>query len=369
MVAQRHAVLCGGRPNQVKRRSMVAKLPCSVAACPEKFARKKDLNSHFKLAHKELLRPYECPDCEAQCSTWSNFRRHRKEKHGKSSHEPKPCSKCCYTTARQGNLDRHMIRQHPEGTDGEHEEEVEESELEVEEDGSSEAPADDEESDVDDAATAEGFGPMAIAIRNRMADMQTWSSGRELCEWERTRFNNLREQYNLLVASAAPEEAGGEGRRKRKSDGSMAVSRHSSRLQEASRQQEARLEARLAQQLEILPDDDDNEEVLVEVEQEQERDQVGDQVEEDTRREFICVICGKNSRDECNRRSHMERLHTAAADGVLPHHCTVSTCQLAFSTLWDMVVHRKTCLNQCSTCPFNTKRKQSWEKHVKKHPQ
>ena len=86
-------------------------------------------------------------------------------------------------------------------------------------------------------------------------------------------------------------------------------------------------------------------------------------------KKFTCGICGKESRDESNRRRHMERLHTAAADGVLSHHCTISACQLAFSTLGDMLVHRKTCVNQCNTCPFNTKRKQSWMKHVKKHPQ
>jgi hypothetical protein len=362
MVAQRHAVLCGGRPNRAKKRSMVANLPCSVAACPEKFARKKELHAHFKLAHKELLRPYECPDCPTQCSEWRAFLRHRREVHGKRRHEQKKCGVCGFQTARQSNLDRHMLG-HIDAKEGAEEREEEEAEK----DSSSEAEADDEADDedgVDTAAADEGYGPLAVAIRNKMTEMQRWANGREMCDWEKTRLNNLREQYELLVASA--EEAAGEEEdiptprgRKRRSDGSIAASRESTRLK-------GRLEARLAYQLEILSDEDDEADVELE---DNEEPEVEEEQAKGGKKNFACLICGKKSRDESNRRSHMERLHAAAAAGVLLHLCTITTCRRAFPTLWDMLVHRKTCVNQCRTCPFNTSNKQRWMKHIRKHSQ
>ena len=105
--AKAHARDCGSRRRENKKRPRSTQYECSAEGCSLAFSKLKQLQNHYRLSHfKAQEGGYKCLPCKQVFSLWRTFKRHRELKHGDhpSSYV---CSYCSYKTSRKDNLSRH----------------------------------------------------------------------------------------------------------------------------------------------------------------------------------------------------------------------------------------------------------------------
>ena len=108
--AKSHARDCGSRVREQKKRSVAEKYECSARDCSMSFAFLSELKKHYRSSHFKQSQSHHCIPCKKGFSTWSNFRRHNINKHGKK--KLVACEFCDYQTERLDNLNRHVRKNH-----------------------------------------------------------------------------------------------------------------------------------------------------------------------------------------------------------------------------------------------------------------
>ena len=61
---------------------------------------------------------------------------------------------------------------------------------------------------------------------------------------------------------------------------------------------------------------------------------------------FGCIPCDMSFRDQCNLRRHVKRMHEPK---LVPISCPRTWCKAEFSTMMEMINHRKNCLLACTS--------------------
>ena len=76
-----------------------------------------------------------------------------------------------------------------------------------------------------------------------------------------------------------------------------------------------------------------------------------------------CPVCGDVKTNTGNLNCHMVSKHTV---GKVPIPCTKGWCSSTFPTLWEMILHRKSCVWHCDQCGHTTYQTTRVAGHMKK---
>ena len=77
-----------------------------------------------------------------------------------------------------------------------------------------------------------------------------------------------------------------------------------------------------------------------------------------------CTVCDKQFNRTWNLRVHMEAMHSLSDDQVK---CTRKYCTRQFSTMFDMVKHRRLCKFRCGGCGKEMRRDDRVQSHMRKY--
>ena len=379
--ARRHSRDCGNRPKVPQPRTVLARKTCSVEGCKEKFSSTVELSKHYKTEHPESVRPLRCPPCSKSFSSFRSLQRHVKEQHPNSQVGQKMygCGVCQYTSPRKSTLLKHMKLKHgitsssstslPASTTSSSSLSLSPSSSSLHQDPSCSsipppstpgAPStsslnvhnlsnssDDSSDDSSDSNSSDEGSktqqPKIGSLEYQLEELK--SRYTNLSQSEMNKYNNLKTMRKELRKHGFLEKRTGEqpGGKKRKRVCLVEGSRRSNRLNTVM------TEVLVENNGEVENSEGMSEfiEGLIEEVLGTAYDSMDDTVEVPVSKEKKCTVCGEVKRDSFNLNTHIASMHTAKE---LPFSCNKEWCELNFPTLWEMVIHLKSCKWTCLRC-------------------
>ena len=314
-----HASRCGiQRKNAPKKQS---KKTCK--SCFKEFCSKRMLVQHFRTEHQKLK--YIC----AQCSVPRTFKyrfsflRHVALKHNKSGQIPSfNCDYCCYSATQKVNLKRHIRRHH------------------------------------------KSVNIVSTLLDNLVAEVVEASG---LCEWERIRLKNIRENRELFE-TLFPQEIPIRKTIKKKKVSNFIhqhKTRRSARLaSEPGSSDGSGVQVSPQPHPHVLPNPSATSETVVDTRAAIEEVQ---QVNEITEKLLQCHLCSFKTRHRHSLARHIMKKHEELEEK-LP--CPRSFCKLTFATRGEKEQHVTQCFLVCNQEPCEFKkfdRPDKYKKHLRMH--
>ena len=386
-VASRHARLCGERPNVPREKSTFERHTCSADDCTARFASMRELNSHYSSAHPGR-RPLKCPPCRKIFKNSDNHKRHMREKH--SVGKKHSCEFCPFTTARYVEIGHHIKRSHKDEYDllvAEAEEKEKEGGQENTEEAVMEnvegqenaekgnTEQDSEQDEEDEGQDQEGvLGHLQNQIRSLKKRYDT------LVPVELLILSNLYEMRKkaraLGLGSSFSEEMniveGSRGRKRAAVPDSITEPvRQSPRLlatqaESITQHQEGlerQLEAELIGDIDESDEGEDAKNIVEGVIEEMMYLAVEKEADVMKGVGLKCTVCEKQFNRTWNLKVHIEAMHSLPDDQI---ECTRKYCTRQFSTMFDMVKHRRLCKFRCGGCGKEMRRDDRVQSHMRK---
>ena len=284
------------------------------------------------------------------------------------------CTFCKFTTARNCELGHHIKRSHKDEYDllNAEDEETDSEKVDGQEVNIEEGSQEKENDDQDDDKEVEEIGILG-RLQNQIRELRKRYDS--LVPFELVQLSNLLEMREKAREAGLGEEVrdmlGSRGRKRAASpDTTNEPKRQSPRLlatQAEDSSQHGQVPERLLE-AELLGErdervDDDDAELAVESVLSELIELALEKEENKTMTGFRCTVCDKQFDRAWSVKVHMAAMHSVPEEEVL---CTRKYCTRQFTTMFDMVVHRRLCIFKCGGCGKEIRRDDRVHSHMRK---